>query len=154
MQLSDAQDRLSLAQHEVAAAQREATVSADSKRSRAEEVTFWSRRFLTTLGVAHAAGLVTTISAISRPDAPIAGFEDVRRIVIAFAAGALIAGTVPLLRILLSVPREDSWLTPTVRIIADWIYPALATMLFVGASSTLISIALNLYEQRLAAVAM
>lgn len=147
MQLADAQAGVAGAQREVAAAQRDANETAEKERTASEDVTFWTRRFLTTISVGNAAGLSAVLIAMNQADAPSVGLERLGWIILAFGGGAFLGGTVPLLRLVLAADRLRS-MRAFLRLLAGWVYPILATACFLIGATFLIDMSLSNYAAR------
>ncbi|QYF87281.1 hypothetical protein [Brevundimonas sp. PAMC22021] len=106
-QLADAQRELVAAQTAATRAQEAATdelrianAAADDAKTKGEEVQFWSRRFLTNLLVANAAGFVAVLTFMVKTDSPVIRQEDVLNALACFGSGAVLGGCVPLFRII------------------------------------------------------
>lgn len=147
MQLADAQVGVADAQREVAAAQRDANLTAERERSASEDVTFWSRRYLTTISVGNAAGLSAVLIAMNQADAPAVDLRGLVWIILAFGGGAFLGGTVPLLRVALAVERLKP-MRAFLALLAGWIYPILATACFLFGATSLIDMSLSSYSAR------
>jgi len=144
MQLTDAQIGVAHAQREVAAAQRSATEDAERARAASEDVTFWSRRFLTTISVGNAAGLSAVLIAMNQADAPTVDLRRLVWIIFAFGSGAFLGGTVPLLRLAFASEHLLP-MRPFLEILADWVYPILAAAFFLVGAVILVDLSLGSY---------
>jgi len=147
MQLADAQAGVAGAQREVAAAQRAANETAEKERTASEDVTFWTRRFLTTISVGNAAGLSATLIAMNQADAPSVSLGRLAWIILAFGGGAFLGGTVPLLRLALAADRLRP-MRAFLGLLAGWIYPVLATACFLIGATFLVDMSLSSYAAR------
>ncbi len=147
MQLADAQIKVAEAQFEVANSQRALSEAADRARSASEDATFWGRRFLTTISLGNAAGLSAVLLAMGQSDAPSVNPRLLLWVIIAFGAGAFIGGTVPLLRLAIFSERWRG-ARGLLKVLANWIYPILATLFFLVGTGLLIDISLVSYVER------
>jgi len=147
MQLADAQLRVADAQHEVASAQRASNEAADKERAASEDVTFWTRRFLTTISLGNAAGLSAVLIAMNQADAPSVDIRRLGWIIIAFGTGAFLGGTVPLLRLALAAKRLQP-MKAFLGFLAGWLYPILVSLCFLVGVTLLVDMSLNGYVAR------
>lgn len=151
MQLADSQDGVAKAQREVAEAQRDLNAQEQKSRSASEETAFWIRRFLTTVAIANAAGLVSVLAGISKTDAPLLNSAAVVVAVVCFSAGTVLGGLYPLLRAAALVRAEGPAPLPHLRRFVNWWYPAITAGLFLGGSVCLVVVVLGYYLGRIVA---
>lgn len=108
IQLADAQDRATTAQQEATAEQAKANAAADAKKSEGEEVTFWTRRFMTSMSIANAAGFVAVLSFMFKEDSPAIHTKDVRMALAYFGIGAIMGGLVPVIHLFSIYARAEA----------------------------------------------
>lgn len=117
-QLADAQRELVAAQERATEAQILATAEqrvanaaasqekkdADEAASKAkiveEEVTFWTRRFMTSMSIANAAGFIAVLTFMFKQDSPAIQSRDVRLALAYFGIGAIMGGLVPVIHLM------------------------------------------------------
>lgn len=127
------------AQHKVAAAQDAATkVQIDEAalqnqiRGRSDEQSYWFRRFLTSLTVAHGVGLATSLTALMRTPAPQVSTYGAFGIVATFAIGLTLMGILPLPMARIDTRHPDEKKDKIRLSTANWISAVCAAMLALG----------------------
>lgn len=154
MQLADAQLEVAKAQREVAAQQRHANDADAMKRSKAEDSAFWARRFLTSITVANVGALVAVLVFMSKPDSPLVPTSSTTMAVRLFMVGTLLGGFYPVGKIFALWLWNDQRRPLAPRIIADIFLPAVAAAALFAGSWISIQAVFDVYEQRVAAVAV
>ncbi|WP_312686579.1 hypothetical protein [Brevundimonas nasdae] len=139
--LVEAQDRVAEAQREATAVQRSELARQEEARSENEANTFWSRRYLTSLSVAHGAGAFAAISAMLRSPTPIATDLQLERIVLSFGFGLLTSGLTPLAHIF--APKGPKFYKTREHIIA--VFAAASTLAFLLGVWTTLDVARATY---------
>lgn len=102
--LLNSQAQLIEAQQDAASAQRAETERLERNRHERETQAFWSRRFLTNLTVAHAAGAFASITALLRTPPPVATLGQVTWVLCSFVGGLALMGALPLAH---AIPMPD-----------------------------------------------
>lgn len=183
-QLADAQDRATQAQQAATEQQRLANVAdsaeqrhlareAEKSKATEEEITFWTRRFMTSVSIASAAGFVAVLTFLLKTDSPAIGVKPVRMALTYFGVAAGMGAFVPIIH-LLSIysrrlfslyeatitQRQDPRPSFTAALLLiyrtlyanpflNWFYVMTAVMLFVGAVTITVGSAAGYYEARI-----
>jgi glutaminase len=130
MQLSDAQREVAQAQRDVADAQRAATHSADAHKSKSEEISYWVRRYLTSIAIASGATLLAVLATMVKPDAPRFPSEDVFSAVKLLVSATFLSGIYPLARALVISLDWRGRVGASIGFLNVWGIPVFATILF------------------------
>lgn len=94
--LLKSQSDLIEAQRASAAAQHAETTRLEEIRGRSDEQSYWFRRFLTSLTVAHGVGLATSINGLMKQPSPVVSSEGAIAILLCFGLGLILMGTLPI----------------------------------------------------------
>ncbi|WP_242913463.1 hypothetical protein [Brevundimonas pishanensis] len=94
--LVDAQRQVAASQDAATKAQLAETALQNEIRGRSDEQQYWSRRFLTSLTVAHGVGFVTSLTALTRQPPPITTPVAAFAIISTFGLGLLFMGSLPI----------------------------------------------------------
>lgn len=148
MQLADAQLEVAKAQRDVAAQQRVANQADAARQSRAEEIAFWARRFLTSVTVANVGGLAAVLVFLSKPDSPLVSMGAANLAIYSFSLGTVVGSFSPLAKIMQLWLWKDRPRTAFSMFAVEIGMPAAAVAsLLLGAWISIHSVT-SVYEQR------
>ncbi len=145
--LARSQERLAEAQHEAAEAQSAETKRLERNRHERETQAFWSRRFLTNLTVAHAAGAFASITALLRTPPPVATLGQVTWVLCSFVGGLALMGALPLAHAIpISDYGEEKYFGFTLSGIISAVAAAVSTTLLAVGVMLTIKVALQTFD--------
>lgn len=145
--LLNSQAQLIEAQRDAASAQRAETERLERNRHERETQAFWSRRFLTNLTVAHAAGAFASITALLRTPPPVATLGQVTWVLCSFVGGLALMGALPLAHAIpISDYGEEKYFGFTLSGIISAVAAAVSTMLLAVGVMLTIKVALQTFD--------
>ncbi|WP_406851504.1 hypothetical protein WEU32_07770 [Brevundimonas sp. BH3] len=130
--LARSQEQLALSQDAATDAQMAETERQNQIRGRSDEQSYWFRRFLTSLTVAHGVGLVTCLTALMRTPAPQVAAYSAFGIVATFAIGLTLMGILPLSMARIDPRHPDEKKDKNRLSTANWISGVCAFLLALG----------------------
>lgn len=131
-ELARSQEQLATSQDAATAAQMAETERQNQIRGRSDEQSYWFRRFLTSLTVAHGVGLVTCLTALMRTPAPQVTAYAAFGVVGTFAIGLTLMGILPLPMARIDPRHPDEEKDKNRLSTANWISGVCAILLALG----------------------
>lgn len=148
-QLARSQESLADSQREVAEAQAAETKRLEDARTLSDNHSFWFRRFLTSLTVAHGAGAFAALTSMMRTPPPVATQAQSGLILGCFLIGLLFMGSLPMIYAVVDPKNPNETRIKNNTPIA-WAFASISTALLLIGVLAVIKVAHATYEHNAA----